>query len=162
MQSFLGSIIARIITAGLAVAAIDAVYFSAGAIAKGNSPVRVLQSIAGFWMGKAAATSGALGALLGAATHIGLAILMAAAFLPAAKVLPLFRAAPPIGGAAYGLLLYCIMYLIVLPLRWPAIFPRWAGWESVLDIGVHIVIGVTIAALLRPALVQHPAPALAA
>jgi hypothetical protein len=38
---------------------------------------------------------------------------------------------------------------VVMPLRWPTIYPCWTGWNSVLDIGVHLIIGVAFALIFR-------------
>jgi uncharacterized membrane protein YagU involved in acid resistance len=139
----------QIAFAGFIGAAIDAVYFSGSAILKGNSPVRVLQSIAGFWYGPKTVELGTLSAITGAATHLGLATIMAAGFWLLARRSEFLRNAPAAGGAAYGLLLYAAMYYVVMPLRWPSVYPRWDGWHSVLDIGVHVLIGIAFAFIYR-------------
>jgi len=38
-----------------------------------------------------------------------------------------------------------VMYGIVLPLRFPEVFPRWSGWLSVTDILVHMGVGLIMA-----------------
>ena len=138
-----------IAVAGIAGAVVDAIYFSTIALLKGNSPVKVLQSIAGFWFGSRTFDLGDLSAIVGAATHIGLATLMAAGFVILALRTDTIRKKPIATGLAYGLLLYAIMYQMVMPLRWPAIYPKWDGARSVLDIGIHCVIGVVFAMIVR-------------
>ena len=135
----------KVLLAGLAGAAIDAVYFSTLAITGGHSPGRTLQSIASFWLGPKSLDLGTSSMLLGASTHIALATIMAAGFAVFAWRLPVLQNSPIRAGTIYGGLLYSLMYLVVLPLRWPSIFPRWDGWRSVGDVSVHIVIGICFA-----------------
>ena len=137
-----------ILLAGLAGGAVDAVYFSAGAVLKGSTPVRVLQGIASFWLDKAALDGGAASAMLGLATHFGLATLMAAGFVLARPFLPGLRGPALQAGIVWGVMLYLLMYLIILPLRWPALYPRWDGWTSGLDVMAHMAVGIAIAATI--------------
>lgn len=138
-----------ILLAGFAAGAIDAAYFSIGALLKGGSPVRVLHSIAGFWLDKSAVEGGAGSATLGLVTHFALAIMMAAGFVLLRPFLPWLKGPMLLAGLGWGAMLYLLMYLVVLPLRWPALFPRWDGWTSVFDILVHLAIGITIAAIAQ-------------
>lgn len=138
-----------ILAAGLAGGAIDAVYASVVGLTLGRSVAGVWQGVAGGWIGRDAAVAGGTAtALLGLATHFGIAICMAAAFaLVAGRVRALYRR-PLLVGAAYGLALYGIMYGIVLPLRWPTVFPRWDGVRSLTDIAVHVGVGIVISLVL--------------
>jgi uncharacterized membrane protein YagU involved in acid resistance len=136
-----------ILLAGVAAAAVDAAYFTAKSLLENVGPFQVLKGIAGFWLGPAASTGGLSSAALGAATHLGLAIIMAAGFVIICRFVPKLRGSLIKMGAAYGLLLYAIMYGIVLPLRWPQVFPSFNGWTSIFDVIVHVVVGVAIAAV---------------
>lgn len=138
-----------ILSAGLVAAAIDALYFSAGALIMGHSPFAVLRRIAGFWLGGRSTSLGVSSIVLGAATHIGLATIMAAGFALAMLRFRLPFDSAPILGAVYGLFLYALMYFVVMPLRWPTVFPNWMGWRSIGDILVHVVIGIAIAMVIR-------------
>lgn len=142
-QYWLGSIL----LAGVAGALVDGLYFSVKALASGRSPERVLQSIAGFWMDKAALDAGALSAWLGLATHVGLASAMATAYSLAACAPPV-RNRPLSSGVVFGLALYGVMYLVVLPTRWPKVYPRFDGESSVMDILAHVGVGVAIASCM--------------
>lgn len=51
--------------------------------------------------------------------------------------------------AVYGLGLYGVMYLLVLPLRWPGIFPRWDGLFSATDVAAHMAVALAIATVAR-------------
>jgi hypothetical protein len=146
-----------IVLAGLAAGALDALYFSLGALLTGKSPVFVLKSIASFWLGKDAFQGGAASATLGLATHFALATLMAAGFVAARPLLPWLRGPVVQAGLIWGATLYAIMYLAVLPLRFPALYPKWNGWTSAMDVGVHLAVGVVIAAITLPGILGRAA-----
>jgi len=135
----------RIVTAGLAGGAVDFVYASsAGAIA-GRSVVRVWQGVAGGWLGKAALDGGLASFALGVVTHFGIATAMAAAYVLVVRRIPVVARRPLLTAPFYGLILYRVMYHLVLPLRWPEVFPRWKGFESVLDVLAHVGVALAIA-----------------
>jgi len=142
------SVFARVATAGLAGAAVDFVYATSLGLIDGRGPVKVWQGVAGGWLGKAAGEGGLASAGLGLATHLGIATCMAGAYALAATRLPILYRRPLLMGALYGLPLYGVMYRLVLPLRWPGIFPRWDGMKSVLDVLAHVGVGLAIAFVL--------------
>ena len=132
--------------AGLAGGAVDFVYASGMALSAGQPAMRPWQAVASGWIGAPAAREGGMAAvLLGVATHFGIALAMAAVFVLAARRLPGLTARPMVAGALYGLVLYAVMYLVVLPLRWPGAFPSWQGGRSLLDILAHVGVGLAIA-----------------
>ena len=139
---------ARVALAGLAGAAVDFVYATSLGLIDGRGPVKVWQGVAGGWLGKAAGEGGLASAGLGLATHVGIATCMAGAYALAATRLPILYRRPLLMGALYGLPLYGVMYRLVLPLRWPGIFPRWDGMRSVLDVLAHVGVGLAIAVVL--------------
>ncbi|MEZ5920060.1 MAG: hypothetical protein R3C60_01785 [Parvularculaceae bacterium] len=141
-------LILAILLAGVAGGAVDAAYFSTSAILKGNSPVQVLQSIASFWIGRTAKDGGAAIAILGAATHFGLATIMAAGYAGVSLTNTFFRTKPLAAGACYGVFLYCVMYYLVLPARWPNTYPRFDGFRSIMDIFAHIGVALAIALII--------------
>lgn len=140
---------ATIVMAGLAGASVDGVYASIMGIVRGIGVVRVWQSVAGGWIGGAARDGGLATAALGFATHIGIALVMAAVYVLALRRVALLRTWRWAAAVAYGLGLYGAMYLVVLPLRWPGIFPRWDGLFSVTDIAAHVGVALAIAAVAR-------------
>lgn len=131
--------------AGFAGGLVDAVYFSTMAEVEERSPLRVLRSIASFWLGSAASTGGTQAEVLGLATHFGLATIMAFAYGVTTSATPDIRRRPFVAGPIYGIILYIAMYYFVLPLRWPSLFPRIDGWTTLLDVLVHIGVGTAIA-----------------
>jgi hypothetical protein len=141
-----------LVMAGVAGAAVDGLYASAVGLMHGRSVVRVWQGVAGGWLGKQASEGGVASMLLGLATHFGIAICMAAAYAAVASRVRLLYRRPVLCGALYGLVLYLVMYRIVLPLRWPAVFPKWDGVQSLADIASHVGVGLAIALVLSRAL----------
>ncbi|WP_293389164.1 hypothetical protein [Phenylobacterium sp. RIFCSPHIGHO2_01_FULL_69_31] len=132
--------------AGLAGGAVDLLYASGMSVASGQPAARPWQAVASGWIGGPAARDGGMAAvLLGVATHFGIALAMAAVYVLAARRVPALTARPMIAGALYGLMLYGVMYLVVLPLRWPGAFPSWQGAKSGLDILAHVAVGLVIA-----------------
>ena len=112
---------------------------------RGRMPIVVLQSVASGWQGTAAYAGGMPSALLGLVTHYGIMAAMAGMFGQAARRLPRLHEQPLGSGLLYGLGLYAVMYGIVLPLRFPAVFPRLNGWITLTDIAVHMAVGMIIA-----------------
>jgi len=137
-----------IVLAGLGGGSIDLVYASCVGLIHGRSIMRVWQGVASGWLGKSASDGGLATMALGIATHFGIAICMAAVYALVAARVPLLYRRPVPCGVAYGLVLYAVMYRIVLPLRFPAVFPRWDGVQSVTDIAAHIGVATVIAVLL--------------
>lgn len=137
-----------IVLAGFAGGAVDFVYANGVALVHGRSVLRPWQGVASGWIGKAAAEGGLATAALGLLTHWGIAFCMAAAFALAARRVRRLYERPVASGLLYGLALYGVMYLIVLPLRFPQIFPRWDGVQSLTDIATHLGVGLSIAMVL--------------
>lgn len=140
---------ATILLAGLAGAMVDGLYASAKGLVKGIGVERVWQSVAGGWLGPAAREGGLGMAALGLATHVGIALAMAAVYVLARRRLPILRRRHWPAAIAYGLGLYAVMYLAVLPLRWPGIFPRWDGLFSLADVAAHVGVALAVAAVAR-------------
>lgn len=141
--------------AGIAGGLVDAAYFLTRAVLEHRPPLKVFQSIAAFWMGKASLDGGWLSITLGAATHFGLATIMAAVFFLLAIVLPVLRVRPIVSGAVYGLALYGVMYFVVLPSRWPTIYPRFTGLADTPDVLVHVAVGLAIALVISKSFPQR-------
>lgn len=97
---------------------------------KGIGPLRVLQSVAAGPFGDPVrqTPSGPV-ALAGLIVHYALMTVMVTLFTVAMLYLPALRRRPLLSGLVYGLGLYLVMYWIVLPLRWPGVFPRTGAWD---------------------------------
>ena len=98
----------------------DAIVFYA---VRGVSPVTILQSIASGLIGANAYQGGAPTALLGLLLHFVIAFGAAAVFYLASVRIRVLWRRPFICGALYGLLVYLVMNLIVLPLSEFAVRP---------------------------------------
>jgi len=140
--------LSRLVAAGLAGGAVDFAYASGGALLKGVAWERPWQGVASGWIGRAAAIEGGMStAALGLVTHFGIALAMAAAYIFVARRVPIVAQRPFATAPAYGLILYAVMYLVVMPLRWPQTFPRWNGLASIFDILAHVGVALAIAAV---------------
>lgn len=147
----------RIAAAGLAGGAVDLLYASGMALANGGPATQPWQAVASGWIGRDAAQGGAAVIGLGVATHFAIAACMAAAYVLLARPIPAVVRRPYATAVVYGLVLYGVMNLVVLPLRWPDAFPRWAGVRSGLDILAHIGVALAFAwVVARPVTAINP------
>lgn len=111
----------------------------------GGSAVRVLQFIASGVLGSAALQGGWLAASVGLALHFVIALGAATVFLGLTRLLPVFLHHPLIAGIAFGLGVFLVMNLVVLPLAgFPGGLP--AGWRLVNGLLIHAFgVGLPIA-----------------
>jgi uncharacterized membrane protein YagU involved in acid resistance len=93
----------------------------------GTTPVRILQSIASGWLGRAAYTGGVGAATLGAITHYFIAFGIVATYFVVSRRAAVLTRHPIACGIVYGLLVYLFMNRVVIPLSaigaatWPAL-----------------------------------------
>jgi uncharacterized membrane protein YagU involved in acid resistance len=80
------------------------------------TPLRVLQSIAAGWLGRAAFQSGWKSAALGFLTHFLIATGAAVVYCVAAAYVAALSRRFVSWGAIYGIVVYLFMYAVVLPL----------------------------------------------
>jgi hypothetical protein len=116
--------------------------------ARGKEPAAMLRFVASGPFPRAS-DWGSSGAFLGLAVHYALMAIMVAAFVLAARNLPLLIERPLLSGLVYGLITYVIMNLLVVPFRFPAAWP-----PKALGVGTqlfaHIVlVGWPLAAISR-------------
>lgn len=153
-----------VLAGGLTAALLDIVYaFTVFGLTHGTSPARILQSIASGVLGKAAYQGGLGAAALGAALHVGIALVMAVVYGIAARALPMLNRRPWLWGALYGIGCYVVMNYVVLALRFG---PRPLPPLSLLLGGLAIhVLGVGLPIALFATRAAHtaraPAPAVA-
>ena len=94
--------------------ALDAIVFFG--LRSGAQPVRIFQGIASGLLGPAARQGGVKTAALGVALHYFIAFgIVLTCFLASRRVALLTRH-PVIGGVLYGLVVYAVMNLVVIPL----------------------------------------------
>lgn len=81
-----------------------------------KAPILVPQAIAAGILGKASFSDGTSSAILGVVCHFFIAFCIATVYYLASRKLP-FLVEKPVGwGMAYGLMVYCVMHGLVLPL----------------------------------------------
>ncbi|GAB1594712.1 hypothetical protein [Lysobacter claricitrinus] len=142
-----------ILAGGLLAGLLDLTFALCFAGANGVGPERVLQTIASGWLGNAAYEGGLSTAAIGLVSHFGLALLWAGLFLFAARRMPALVTHPLVAGIAFGVVVFLVMRLAVLPL---SAYPRPVTFKplaTVLDLASHtLLFGVPIALAARRAL----------
>ena len=121
-------------------------------IGYGVAPTRVLQSVARGVLGQASFDGGVPTAVLGGVLHYFIATCMVLAFTVLGQRLDVLTRRPIACGAAYGVVLYLVMNLVVLPLSAVGM-PRfdnvpWVG----LSVVMHVCFGIICALAARRAL----------
>ena len=143
-----------ILIGGLIAGALDIAYaFVFSYLRSGRTPAFILKSVASGALGPGAFQGGAKIAALGLAFHFLIALIAAAVFVLASRVVPFLTTHPIISGVIYGLCVYAVMNCVVLRVSaihattWPWSYPK-----SVLIGGllIHIFgIGLPIALVNR-------------
>jgi hypothetical protein len=113
---------------------------------RGVGPVRVLQSVAGGLLGKAAVEGGLATAALGAVLHFFIAFIWATVFWLASRRLTVLVQHPVVCGLLYGVVVYFFMYFVVLPLS-AIYFPLSRALSGILlnSAGHALLVGLPIA-----------------
>jgi Na+/phosphate symporter len=144
------SALRTVLLAGCAAATIDIVFaFVFFGWTLGITPVRVLQSVATGWYGRASFEGGLTTAAVGLASHFFILIVAAWFYYLASRRLPLLNRAPLAGGIAFGIAIYIAMTFVIVPL---SATPARALTLSIVSVGqflIHPVIGIAIAIITR-------------
>lgn len=131
--------ISRAVLVGGAIAgALDITFAISFAAYNGLTPERLLQVVASGLLGDAAFTGGAMAAATGLLCHFALSFLWMMLFLQAARRAPALTARPLLSAIGFGILVFLVMRLLVLPL---SAFPRPVTFKplsSMLDLLSHI------------------------
>jgi hypothetical protein len=141
-----------ILVGGAIAGALDITYAIVFSGFRGVPAQRVLQSVASGLLGRAAFDGGAPVAALGLFLHFFIAFTIAAIFYLASRRLPFLTRQPVVSGILYGIGVYAVMNLVVLPLS--AYPPRKSFPLIVIATGliVHMFfIGLPIALATRKA-----------
>lgn len=113
-------------------------------IIPGHSPIAMLKILGSAVLGDSAMHGGAGAAIAGLALHFAIMAVMATVFVIAAERMPPLKARWLLAGIAYGLVLWAVMNLIVVPLRFGP--PRFTLHGLVEQFFSHIVlVGIPIA-----------------
>ena len=131
---------------GLLAGTLDIVYACVfWAVRADIPPTRIFQSVAAGLLGEASFQGGASTAALGLFLHFLIACTMALVYYVAARRWPVFARRPVPLGVAYGLLLYVVMNLVVVPLSAASPGSRDPTWIA-LTVAVHaFLVGLPIA-----------------
>lgn len=133
---------------GLIVGAMDITSAFIIARSRGSTPTRLLQFVASGLLGPRAFEGGLSSAALGLALHFVIAFTLVAVFYAARRRLPPIQQRAVISGLIYGLIVFSVMNLIVLPLS--AARPRHTLTGDLIQIAIHLfVIGLPTSLLLR-------------
>jgi uncharacterized membrane protein YagU involved in acid resistance len=141
-----------ILVGGAIAGVLDITYAIVFSAFRGVAPMRILQSVASGLLGKAAFDGGTATAALGLVLHFLIAFSAAAVFWVASRQWPGLLRKPVVTGILYGVVVYAVMNLVVLPLS--ATPPRTKFLPIVIVTGllVHMFfIGVPIALAARRA-----------
>jgi uncharacterized membrane protein YagU involved in acid resistance len=130
---------------GAVVGSLDLLFAWGFWVGRGASLGSILQSIAAGWYGAASRTMGATSIAVGAVSHYVIATAFVVAYALALRRWPLLARRPLAYGALYGLILYAVMHLVVLPLS-SAGAPSFndAAWVAS-SIAMHLVFGALCA-----------------
>jgi hypothetical protein len=113
---------------------------------RGVGPVRVLQSVAGGLLGRAAAEGGLATAALGGVLHFLIAFVWATVYWLASRKLKVLVRHPVVCGLLYGFAVYAFMYLVVLPLSAAYFKPTFTPYTVSLNAAGHmLLVGLPIA-----------------
>jgi uncharacterized membrane protein YagU involved in acid resistance len=116
----------------------------------GVTPVRVFQSIASGFYGKAAYQMGMTSAAVGVAVHIFISIVAATLFVLASRRMHVLAKRTVLSGIAFGLMAYAVMNWVVVPLSAIA-YKTGAPWPMLMaSVLTHVFLfGVPIAFFAR-------------
>lgn len=118
------------------------------ALWRGSTATRLLQFVASGLLGPQAFEGGTATAALGLALHFFIAFTLVAVFYAASRSFGFLLRHAVASGIIYGLIVYAVMNLVVLPLS--AARPRHSISGDLIQIGIHMfVIGLPTTLLLR-------------
>ena len=137
-----------VIEATLIAGVLDLISAFVYALLEGHNLLIVPVGIAlAIWPG--AVSSIGAGIVVGVLLHFAIMLAMVYVFVLAARRWSMLAAQPVLAGAAYGLLLWATMYLVVLPLRWPTLFPHFTSTGVMEQLFSHVVlVGIPVAWLV--------------
>ena len=123
---------------------------------RGVRPDRVLQGIASGLLGRSSFAGGVPAAVLGLLLHFFIATAVVVVYFVAARRLPALHRAPLLWGPLYGIAVFLVMYLVVIPAS--AMTPRPITLPvAVNGILIHILgVGIPAALTARAALRDRP------
>jgi hypothetical protein len=137
-----------IVITGVVVGTMDITSAIIITLLRGGTITRLMQFIASGLMGKQAFQGGPPIAALGLALHFVIAFGLVIVFYVASRKLAFLKQHPVPSGIVYGLIVFAVMNLIVLPLS--AATPRHTLSGDLIQIAIHMfIIGLPTALLIR-------------
>lgn len=141
-----------VLVGGTVAGALDITFAISFAYFNGTQPQRLLQIVASGWLGKASYAGGAASAALGLALHFLISYVFAGAFVLASRRIEALTRHPFVSGIAFGVGVFLIMRLVVLPL---SAFPHVVSFNplsALPDLASHMLLfGLPIALAARQA-----------
>ncbi len=134
---------------------LDAIIF--WRIRTGASAMRIFQSIAGGFYGRATFQGGIRTAIIGGLVHYFIAFSVVSTYVVVSQKMPLLTRKPILCGTVYGLAVLAFMNLVVLPFSAVG-FPHWVLPVAINQVLIHIVgVGIVTALFARATQPAKPA-----
>ena len=145
MERILERPMSLVVRATLVAGTLDILSAVTYAVLAGRNPLVVPIGIASaIWPG--AQKAGISAILVGLLLHFAIMFVMASVFVAVAQRMRWIAVQPASAGALYGLILWVVMNLVVLPLRWPSLFPHFTSQSLLEQLFSHIVlVGIPMA-----------------
>lgn len=139
-----------ILVGGSIAGALDIAFAIGFAVFNGSTAIRLLQTVASGLLGDAAYDGGAPVAVLGLVLHFAMSYLIAGLFHAASRRLGWLRRHAVVSGLVFGVLVFLVMRLVVLPL---SAFPHPVSFRplaTVADLLSHMLLfGLPISLAVR-------------
>jgi len=135
-------ILSSILLGGVVAASID---IGAACVISGRSPGFILQVIAGGVLAKASFAGGVPTMLLGAVLQEAMGILIAAAYVLAARAIPAWSRRWAISGLAYGVIVFFVMNYAVVPLSAWKSTPHFTALKFAENMAAMLLFGLIVA-----------------
>ncbi|GAA0311028.1 hypothetical protein GCM10009087_21400 [Sphingomonas oligophenolica] len=88
-----------------------------------GTPLGVLRGVGSAIVDREAFANPLVLPAIGLGLHFAIMLVMAAVYMLAASRVSMINRLPVLSGIGYGVMLWGIMYWVVLPYRWPTLFP---------------------------------------
>jgi hypothetical protein len=148
-----------VLVGGLVGGSLDILFAVSFGAYNGISAMRILQSVASGLLGRGAYAGGAPTAALGLLLHFAMALALAGMFLWISRRAPMLIRRPILTGGLFGVVVFLVMRLVVLPL---SAFPHPVTFRplaTVLDLLSHIFLfGIPIALAVSKAASRSSMP----
>lgn len=135
-------ILAAILLGGVIAATID---IGAACLISGRSPAFILQVIAGGVLAKASFEGGVPTMILGAVLQETMGILIATAYVLAARTIPVVSRSWILSGLAYGVVIFCVMNYAVVPLSAWKSTPHFTALKFAENMAAMLLFGLIVA-----------------